>query len=169
MADKYIYLNNGVPTEREAIASSVGAGDAGKIPALNSSGKLAESMMPTGIGADTATIATSENLAAGDFVNIYDDGGTPTARKADASTAGKEAHGYVLASTTAPGNAEVYFEGSNDQVSGVTAGKVYLSAVSPGGFVTTPPSGSGNVVQQLGVGTSATSINVELGQHYVLS
>lgn len=166
--NKYLKLNSGVPTEEASLQSSAGAGDAGKIVALDSTGKIDSTMMPTGIGADTASIVTSENLAAGDFVNIYDDGGTPTARKADATTAGKEAHGFVLAGVTAPAAATVYFEGSNDQVSGATAGKVYL-ATTAGGFVGTAPSASGNVVQQVGVATSATSINVEFGQHYVLA
>lgn len=168
MADKYLKLNSGVPTETEAKVTSAGAGDAGKIPALDGTGKLDTSMMPTGIGADTASIVTSENLAAGDFVNVFNDGGTPKVRKADATTAGKEAHGFVLAGVTAPAAATVYFEGSNDQVSGATAGKVYL-ATTAGGFVGTAPSASGNVVQQVGVATSATSINVEFGQHYVLA
>jgi hypothetical protein len=166
--NKYLKLNSGVPTEEAALQTSAGAGDAGKIVALDSTGKIDSTMMPTGIGADTASIVSSENLAAGDFVNIYDDGGTPTARKADATTAGKEAHGFVLAGVTAPAAATVYFEGSNDQVSGAVAGKVYL-ATTAGGFVAAAPSASGNVVQQLGVATSATSINVEFGQHYVLA
>ena len=168
MADKYLKLNAGVPTETEATISSAGAGDAGKIPALDGAGKLDSTMMPTGIGADTSSVVSSENLAAGDFVNIYDDAGTPKVRKADATTAGKEAHGFVLAGVTAPAAATVYFEGSNDQVAGATAGKVFL-ATTAGGFVGTAPSASGNVVQQIGVATSATSINVEVGQHYVLA
>lgn len=168
MANKYLSLNSGVPTEVEAAASSAGAADAGKVIALNASGDLDSSMLPPGIGADTSTIAATENLAAGDFVNIYNSSGAKV-RKADASTAGKHAHGFVLAAVTSGNNATVYHEGTNNQVTGATAGDVYLSASTPGGFTSTPPSSTGNVVQRLGVAVSATEINAECGQRYVLA
>lgn len=169
MADKYIHLNNGIPTEKAAIATSVGAADAGKIPALDSSGRFHESMMPTGIGADVATVVASENLSAGDFVNIYNDADTAQVRKADASTTGKEAHGFVLDAVVSGANAAVYFEGTNAQITGATPGRVYLSATTPGGITATPPAAPGNIVQQVGVATAATSVNVEVKQHYVLA
>ena len=168
MSDKFIYLNSGIPTEKESSASSAGAGDAGKIVALDSTGKLDSTLMPTGIGADISVIAASENLSAGDFVNVYNDSGAKC-RKADASTAGKHAHGFVLAAVTSGANANVYHEGHNSSVTGATAGDVYLSATTAGGFTSTPPTGTGKVVQKLGVAVSATSINAEVGQHYVLA
>lgn len=55
-------------------------------PALDASGRLDSSVMPVGIGADTATIQTSEALASGDYVNIHDDvAGAFRVRKADAT------------------------------------------------------------------------------------
>lgn len=168
MAEKYIKNNNGQLTEQEALIVSTGAGDAGKIPALDATGKLDNSLMPTGIGADTASISASENLTAGDFVNIYDDAGTTKCRKADATTSGKEAHGFVLSSVTAPANATVYFEGTNDQCSGLTAGTLFLSTTA-GGATSTAPSASGNVVQRLGVAVSATAMNFEYAQPIVLA
>src|SRR5512143_1765954 len=93
--DKYLYNNVGALTEKAAIQSSAGAGDAGKIPALDAAGRLDNSMMPVGLGAETDVITTSEALSAGDFVNIWASTGTKV-RKADATTAGKEAHGFVL-------------------------------------------------------------------------
>ena len=168
MADKFLKLVNGVPTEMEGQVQSAGAGDAGKIPALDATGKLDETLMPSGIGADVALIEASENLSAGDFVSIYDSSGAKC-RKADASTTGKHAHGFVLDAVTSGSNATVYFEGPNDQVTGATPGDVYLSDSTPGGFTSTAPSGTGKVVQRLGVAVSATSINFEAGQRYVLS
>lgn len=168
MADKYIFNNAGTLTEREGQATSAGAGDAGKIPALDGAGKLDNSLMPTGIGADTASVPSTENLAAGDLVNIYDAAGTASVRKADASASGKAAHGFVLAVVTSPANATVYFEGSNDQVSGLTGGIQYLST-TPGLSTNTAPSASGNVVQRVGVATSATSLNFEPGEPIVLA
>ena len=57
---------------------------------------VSEGGVASGGGADTGTVTTSEALAAGDLVNIWNSSGAK-ARKADATTAGKEAHGFVLA------------------------------------------------------------------------
>jgi hypothetical protein len=160
--DKYLYNNAGTPTEKAAIQSSGGAGDAGKIPALDAAGLLSQTMMPVGIGADTASIVASEALAAGDLVNVYNDTGTAKVRKADATTSGKEAHGFVLAAVDSAANATVYFEGSNTQVTGATPGVVFLSTTA-GGSTPTCPVAAGNVSQRIGVATSATSINFESG------
>ena len=123
--------------------------------------------MPVGIGADTAAIATSETLAAGDFVSIWDNTGAAV-RKADATTAGKEAHGFVLAAFTHPTTATVYFEGTNTGVTGKTPGVQFLLTVA-GTSGSTAPSGAGNVVQKLGVAISATAINFEPQQPIVLA
>lgn len=165
--DKYIYNNSGTLTEKEAIQSSAGAGDAGKIPAVDSTGKLDLSLMPTGIGADTAVITASENLAAGDLVNVWDSTGFKV-RKADATTAGKEAHGFVLSAVTSGNPATVYFIGSNDQVTGLSPGPQFLQTTA-GTADATAPSGSGNVVQRVGVATSATVLNFTQGLPYVLA
>ena len=169
MADKFLYLNAGVPTEKEATVTSAGAGDTGKLVALDSTGRIGTSMMPVGIAADTASILASEALATGDFVNIYNNAGTPTCRKADASAAGKQAHGFVLEAVSSAALATVYFEGANTQVTGMVAGQVYLSAATAGKAVAAAPSGTGQVVQNLGVATSATSINVEINQFFILA
>lgn len=159
MADKYLYNNAGQITEKAAVQSSAGAGDAGKIPALDASGKFDTTMMPTGMGADTASITTSEALNAGDFVNIWNSTGAK-ARKADATVAGKEAHGFVLAAVLSGAQATVYFEGSNTGVTGQTPGPVFLST-TPGQAASAAPSGSGNVVQRVGFAISATAINFQ--------
>jgi len=99
--------------------SSAGAGSSGKVVALDGSGRIDATMMPVGIGADTAIITASEALSAGDFVNIWNSSGAKV-RKADATTAGKETHGFVLAAVTSGASATVYFEGTNTGVSGAT-------------------------------------------------
>lgn len=162
MVDKYIYNNAGTLTERELLVTSAGAGSAGRGVALDGTGRLDSSVMPTGIGADTASIQASENLAAGDYVNVWDSAGNFRVRKADAAS-DKPAHGFVIASVTSAAAATVYFEGSNGQVTGMTAGTVYLSASTPGLGTNTAPSGAGNLVQRLGVATQATAVNVEIG------
>lgn len=168
MADKYLRLNSGIPTETEATVASTGASDAGKMIALDTTGKLDTTFLPTGIGADISVVAASENLSAGDIVNIYEATGAKC-RKADASSAGKPAHGFVLAGVTSGANANVYHEGSLSGLTGVTAGDLYLSATVPGSFTATAPSGTGQVVQRIGVGVSTTVINFEAGAAYVLA
>lgn len=150
-----------------SIVTSTGAGDSGKLTALDASGRLDTSVMPTGIAADVASIATSESLAAGDFVNIFDSSGAKV-RKADATVFGKHAMGFVLTAFTHPTTATVYFEGSNSQVTGQTAGDVYLGTTG-GVSVNTPPTGSGNVQQNVGVATSATNVKFEYNRPIILA
>ena len=169
MAEKYLKQVAGVTTEQEALVSSAGAGDAGKIPALDAAGRLDTSMMPTGIGADTKAIPASENLAAGDYVNVWDDAGAFKCRKADATAAGKYADGFILAAVTSGDPATIYFEGENNQVTGQTPGAVFLSATTAGAGTATAPSGSANVVQQVGIATSATSVNFHRHNPIVLA
>lgn len=158
---KYIKLASGGFAEESTVGTSAGAGDASKVPHLDANGRLDTSFMPSGIGADTKVITTSEALSAGDFVNIWESTGVK-ARKADASSAGKHAHGFVLAAAASGAAATVYFEGPNTSVSGQVAGDVYLSATTPGLATATAPSGTGQVVQRLGVAVAATEINVEI-------
>jgi len=195
-ARKYLKNNAGTITEELSIATSAGAADEGKIPALDAngvldstivnsvdistgapdagkvaaldaSGRLDESMMPVGLGADIALIESAESLAAGDLVNVYNDAGTAKVRKADATTVGKAAVGYVLEVVTAPAIATVYFEGPNTAVTGLTPGVQYLSTTA-GQTVTTAPSGSGNIAQRVGFATSATNLNFQSAHPIVL-
>jgi hypothetical protein len=169
--DKYLYNNSGVVTEKASIQSSAGAGDAGKIPALDSAGRLDSSMMPTGMGAETFILVAFENLAAGDFVNIFDDSGTIKVRKADASGGvAKKADGYVLAAATTGNNATIYYGNLNNQKSGLTGGATYyLSGSTPGGVTTTAPSTAAYIVQKLGKAKSATELLTEIEDPIVLA
>lgn len=157
------------PTIINATNTSAGAGDAGRTVILDAAGRISNTMMPTGIGADTTSILTSEALSAGDFVNIFNNAGTANVRKSDASTSGKYAHGFVLAGFGSGVSATVYFEGANTSVTGMTPGDVWMSATTPGLATATPPGTAGQVVQYLGIATSATSINVEFGRPIILA
>lgn len=165
MANKYVSLVLGKLKEVAAIVSSAGAGDSGKIIALDTDGRINSSLMPVGIGADTKSILSSENLSAGDFVNVWLNSAVANVRKADATGAGegKKAHGFVLAAVTSPGAATVYFEGTNTQLTSLTPGATYFLSTTPGQAVTTAPSATGNIQQAIGVAISATEINFEMG------
>lgn len=164
MANKYIALLSGKLTNTEATVVSAGAGDAGEIVALDASGKIDVSVLPVGVGPDVKSLVTSANLAAGEYVNIYDNAGTPTARLADASN-GRDAHGFVKAATTSPAAATVYFEGTNSDLSGLTiGGRVYLDTV--GGITQTPR--TTGVHQFLGIAISATEVNTDIDDCIVL-
>lgn len=164
---KYLTNAAGSITEVATPTTSAGAGDSGKIPSLDAAGRLDTSFMPTGIGADTAAITASEALAAGDLVNVWNSTGAKV-RKADATTAGKRAHGYVLAAVSSSASATVYFEGTNNQVSGLTPGELFLST-TPGQATATAPSASGNIVQRVGMATAATALNFQAGDPITLA
>ncbi len=149
--------------------ASTGAADAGKLAALDGSGRLDSTVLPVGIGADTAAIVTSEALSAGDFVNIHNVTGAARVRKADASTTGKEAMGFVLAAFASGATATVYFDGTNTAVTGQTPGKVYLDPANPGKATATVPTTAGQVQQPIGFATSATSINFDVDRSILLS
>jgi len=157
---KFLNLESGKKKLDQAINASTGATDASKIVRTDGTGRLDSSLLPVGIGADTLSIEASETLAAGDFVNIFDDTGTAKVRKADA-TNGRDANGFVLSGVTSGNNIDVYFEGTNTQLSGMTIGaRQYLGAT--GSVTETPNTTSGQIHQYLGKASSATELNVEL-------
>lgn len=154
---KYVDYVSGIPTLVTPISTSAGAGDANKIPQTDGSGKLDVTFMPTGVGAATVSIVASENLSAGDFVNIYDNAGTVNCRKAD-NTNGRPANGFVLSAVTATQSATVYLSGQNTQLSSLTRGANYFLGTG-GGVTTTAPSTTGYVIQYLGRAYATTAIS----------
>lgn len=166
---KYLTHSSGNLAEVITPTTSVGAGDAGKIIGLDASGRLDVSVMPSGIGADTAVITTSEALAAGDFVNVHESTGTKV-RKASGASVATEAHGYVLAAFASAAPATVYFEGTNATgQTALTGGDVYLSPTTPGKATSTIPATAGQIVQVIGIATSATSVNANIQRPVILA
>ncbi len=160
-AKKYIELLNGKLKQKQATVVSSGPANDGDLPALDSNGKLDPSVMPVGIGADVAVLPASENLGAGDYVNIWDDAGTPRVRLADNSNS-RDAHGFVKDAVTSGNNATIYFEGSNDDLAGLTAGSRYYLDTA-GGVTATPPAAPAAQISQLvGYAVNATTINTDI-------
>jgi hypothetical protein len=153
----------------DTIINATVTSSANKIPKLDGTGRLDPTVMPVGIGADTATFITSEIIAAGDFVNIYNNASVATCRKADGSTAGKEAMGFCLAGFASGATATVYFEGTNTQCTGLTPGVQFLSGTTAGKSVSAAPTGTGKVVQRIGYAISATALNFDAFDPIVLA
>lgn len=183
-APRFLALLSGRIKQVVTIATSAGAGDADKIPAtgaagtldptlLNAattgnnkllmtdgSGKIDNSVLPSGVGASVVSVTASEALSAGNIVNIYNNAGTPNVRKADATAEGKEANGFVLASVSSSATATVYLDGAQiTGLSGLTAGARQYVSITAGAVTATPPSTAGNVVQCVGVAVNATTID----------
>lgn len=157
MPDKFLQ-HDAAGGFREIEGTAVGgAGQANKIPALDLSGRLDQTMMPTGIGAETAALEAFGALAAGDLVNVFNDGGVMKVRKADASSGVAPANGFVLEAYLATDTATVYFAGLIGSLSGLTPGLHFLST-TPGQSNHVAPSATGNVVQRIGTALNSTTI-----------
>lgn len=138
-----------------------GTGDANKLVARGSDGKIDPSDMPLGVTPEVLNVVASEALASGAAVQLWNSSGVLKVRNADASN-GKPADGFVPAAVSSGGTAAVYFEGMNAALSGRTFGAVqYLSATTPGAWTETEPTGAGNLKQILGKATSATAATFE--------
>jgi len=157
-------LPTGIQRLVSAITSSVGIGDASKVIATNSTGKIDLSFFPAGIEVSLENIVASEALSSGDFVNIYDDGGTRKVRKASASASTpRMAGGFVTTGVALNASAEVYTLGENDQLSGLVPGtKYFLSDNTAGTIELTPDTlTTGNLIQCVGYALSTTSLRFE--------
>lgn len=151
--------STGSQSEYAGKASSSGAGDSGEFIVADATGKLDPTFLPTGVGADSISATAGEALSAGDFVYIS---GTGTVLKADATTPAKAARGYVVAAVSNAATATVFFDDSNGVLTGLTAGATYYLSSTPGGYTTTPTTTTGQIVQELGFATSATSMHVNI-------
>lgn len=162
-AKKYLKYDNGDIATQSATVVSTGATNDGDLLALDSSGKIDVSVLPTGVGPEVAILVATEALNGGDYVNIWNDAGTPKVRLADNSN-GRRAHGYVKASVSISANATVYFEGDNDSLSSLVAGgDVYLGTA--GGVIQTPlteSAAAGSISQKIGVARAATIVSTDI-------
>lgn len=165
--DTYLDIVGGVQTQKRATQTSAGAADAGKLVALDETGRLPQTMMPTGLGADTTSGTASGALSAGDAVYIKSDG---TIARATAAAAGVGADGFVLAASADGAAATMYLEGRNTAKTGLTVGaRYYLSDATPGGVTATPVSGTGKLHQYIGKAISTTSLAWEADDPIVLA
>jgi hypothetical protein len=160
--DKPLVREGGKTKRRAPATASTGTADAGRLVAANSAGKLDETFLPAGIGANTVTAAASEALSAGSFVNLHEASGVFSARLADNSN-GRPAHGFVAAAVASSATATVYPLGvTNSGLSGLTLGADYWLGAA-GGVISTPldetdANNAGCLSQYLGVAKSDTEL-----------
>jgi hypothetical protein len=167
MAHKFVQYWNGFLQEFLPLKQSSGAGDADKIVATGADGRIDPSLMPTGFESQVKLFPASEDLAAGNLVNIWDDSGTLKLRVADASLS-RPADGYVKSAALTGANASMYLEGVNNQVSGLTVGRVWLG--NAGAVTNTPPvSGSGGISQIVGSTLATTELEFEPNDPVILA
>lgn len=158
MTIKLLRRISGITRQYTPITQSSGAASAGELPALNSAGKLDDTLFPDGMGADTRTAVASESLTAGSFINEYSASGTWSARLADNSN-GRPATGFVKAAVASSGTAVVYpLDATNGELTGLEIGAAYYLGTA--GAVTSTPldgtdaSNAGKIDQRLGVARS---------------
>jgi hypothetical protein len=106
-----------------------------------------------------ATVIASEDIAAGDYVNVYDNAGTPGVRLADATNPAKFATGYAPAAIDNgdPGVVRSLAAG-NASTAPAQSGEAWLSVTVPGGYQFTRPVNSGEIVQSLGIAVEAVGV-----------
>lgn len=168
MADKALQLIAGKITQVEGTVVSTGAAQAGDFVALDGAGKLDVSVLPTGVGPNVKIILASETIGAGKYINIYDNTGVANVRLADNSNS-REAHGFVKDAVLSAANATVYFEGTNDDLSGLTSGARQFLGTAGGVTATPPVFPAAQISQLVGTAISATEIDTDIDDLIVLA
>jgi hypothetical protein len=163
MADSILKMLNGEVVNEQVTVVSTGATSAGKTIGLDPKGKLDTSVLPDGIGLDSISVTASEALSAGDFVNLWDNAGTMSVRKADNSDSTKKADGFVKSAVASGSSAVVYLEGNNDKLTGLAVGTKYFldGGANAGKCTSTAPSTANSIIQYLGFTKSTSTIRFE--------
>lgn len=154
MAGTYLDINTstGRPKREQALTSSAGAGDAGKIPSLDGSGKLDATFLPDMASGEDLTLEALEAITAGQLINTTLSGGVLKVRKADGTDPTREADGYANATISSGASGSIHV-GPGTLVKtghGLTIGaRVFLGA-TPGALVTTALTTAGYISQRVG-------------------
>lgn len=162
-AQKPLQIVNGLPTEVPAVESSAGAGDEGKLVALNAAGQIDATMLPA---SGALTYPASEAIAAGALINLWNNAGNISMRNADNTSSAKRAHGFAPAAVTSGANGTAIIgEGYITGLSALTIGEYFLGTA--GGLSTTAPTATGSIVQRVGFADSNSTLQFNPGEIYV--
>jgi hypothetical protein len=122
---------------------------------------------PARVYSGEADVEAGEDLAAFDLVNVYNDGGTAKARKADASDSSRTVTAFVREAATVGDSLVVgqtvrlFFGGNIITTSGRTPGAVQYLSETAGEMTETAPTGSTKAVQVIGRAISDTEVIFE--------
>ena len=159
---RILSLIDGIATGAAALVSSAGSADAGKLVATGDNGRLDESLMPEGIGANITPAVASEAIGAGKFINFHSVGGVLNIRLADNSN-NRPANGFVKEAVANAATGQVYqLDTTNSNLSGLTPGAKYYLGLA-GGVVAVAlgaqnDNNFGNISQYIGTAKSATEL-----------
>lgn len=104
-------------------------------------------------------VLTSEDIPLGSAVNLYNDAGTLTARKANAADNTKPCDGFSCLQDTASGLiCEVILQVGLVPVGGVVIGQRYWLSTTSGIIANTPAVAAGNIEQYIGIGIDTTHV-----------
>jgi len=162
MSDNFVSLTSaGLFQKNTPITVSAGASNANQIFSTNSQGLIDTSFFSSTLGIPSISVNTSEAIAAGSLVNVYNNSGAANARNANAATANQAqiAVGYVNAAVASGAAATVLFAGIISGLTGLTIGaEYYLSDSNPGAVVTGYAPAVGHCLQSVGFALSTTSL-----------
>ena len=99
-----------------------------------------------------------EALVAGNIVNVYNNAGTLTARKAAATTVTLQATGYVNTAYSTSDTVTILTGGANSNLSSLTLGATYYLSATPGAVDTVVVSTTNYVIQELGWANTTASL-----------
>lgn len=116
---------------------------------------------------DPIEIEAGETLNGGAFVCIVEDAGVPKLMKASNASFVTAAIGFVKAAATAGSKVVLCHDGINDQVGGLSIGRLWLGI--NGQATNTPPSTPGVISQSLGSSYSSSKIIVEIQDPILLA
>jgi len=160
MTQRFLVRVAGRLRQIAATVVSAGSENAGEIPALGSDGRLDDSVLPLGVGANSVQAVASEAIGAGKYVELWDDDGVLKMRLADASN-NRAAWGYVKTAVDADATGTAYrLNTVNANHSGLTPGAHYWLGAA-GGVTDTPLDAeavTNQVDQYIGLAKSATEM-----------
>ena len=165
---KFLTHSAGNITEVAAIDESAGSGDAGKLIAVGADGYIDDSFLKQ---TPAVVMTASEDIAAGDLINIWSDAGTPKVRKATNAAVGTRADGYANAGILEDASGTVILgEGVITGLSSLTPGaRYYLGTGGSRVLAASLPTSTGNISQQIGVAKSATELAINIQEPIVLA
>ena len=168
--EKFIQMTTGGNfTEKRGVQAG-GSSNANKIAALDSAGKIANTMLPDGIGQDTIVVQASEALSAGQFVNIWKSGSDTRVRRASATSAITRADGFIKEDVASGSDATIFISGINTDVGGsINEGDKVFLGTNPGEGRSIPPTSANNIAQYLGVCTDDNTVAVDIRDFIIRS